>query len=125
MNQSIVALIILLFSAQAFANDVCSLVVGATVVGHDGQYLGVVSNRYDSDSIFNEYGTYGSPYSVTSIWNEYGTYGGQYSLMSPFNPYTSTPPVLVIRGNAIAHLTVNRSIQSAVNPYFLKSCPFY
>lgn len=38
---------------------------------------------YDSESIWNEYGTYGSKYSSKSIWNEYGTYGSEYSSYSP------------------------------------------
>ena len=48
---------------------------------NDGRvYLGkLVTNKYDTDSIWNEYGTYGSQYSSNSIWNEYGTYGSAYS----------------------------------------------
>lgn len=125
MNKIIIAFFLLLASAQALSNELCDIVAGATVIANDGQYLGVVSSEYDSDSIFNDYGTYGSPYSATSIWNDYGTYGGEYSSMSPFNRYTSTPPILVKNGEAIAHLTVNRTLEAPVNPYVLKSCTFY
>ncbi len=62
----------------------------------------------NSESIFNEYGTYGSEYSSDSIWNEYGPYGGEYSSNSPFNSYISAPPVLVKNGRAIAYLRVNK-----------------
>jgi len=48
------------------------------------QYLGCLNcNNYDSDSIWNEYGTYGSSYNSNSIWNEYGTYGNKYNSYSP------------------------------------------
>ena len=49
-------------------------------------FLGCLnSNKYDSKSIWNEYGTYGSKYNSKSIWNEYGTYGSSYSAYSPWN----------------------------------------
>ncbi len=41
------------------------------VVAQDGQPLGVIStNAFDSDSLANPYGTYGSKYGLNSIWNE-------------------------------------------------------
>ena len=51
-----------------------------------GEYMGCLNcNSYDSNSIWNEYGTYGSSYNSESIWNEYGTYGSKYSSFSPWN----------------------------------------
>ena len=125
MKRIVITLVFFVASAQAFSNQVCGIVAGAKVIANDGQYLGVVASQYNSDSIFNDYGTYGSPYSATSIWNDYGTYGGEYSSLSPFNQYTLTPPFLVKNGEAIAHLTVNRTLQAPINPYVLKSCTFY
>ena len=62
---------------------------------HD-EYLGKFNaSPYDSESIWNKYGEYGSKYQTNSIWNKYGTYGGRYSQYSPFNSYASYPPVLV------------------------------
>jgi hypothetical protein len=47
--------------------------------GHD-EYLGCLNcNAYDSNS----------------IWNAYGTYGSEYNSYSPWNRYSSTPPVVV------------------------------
>jgi len=123
--KKIIAIIICLASSYVSANEICTAVAGTSVIANDGKYLGKIASKYDSESIFNEYGTYGSEYSSDSIWNEYGSYGGEYSSNSPFNSYTSTPPVLVKGGKAIAHLTVNKFLQSPVNPYFLKSCTFY
>lgn len=63
------------------------------LLAQDGQFLGMLSsNKYQSDSVMNEYGSYGSKYSSTSIFNQYGQYGSRYATYSPFNPYTSTPP---------------------------------
>ena len=72
-------------------------------------YLGkLVTNKYDSDSIFNEYGTYGSKYGSKSIWNEYGTYGSDYSSQSAFNEYASSPPIIVDNNRQIiGYLTAN------------------
>ena len=115
---------ICLFSVGVFANDTCTIVNGASVVADDGKYLGKISNEYDSESIFNDYGTYGSEYSADSVWNEYGSYGGEYSSNSPFNTFTSTPPKLVKQGKAIAYLTVSKSLEPSVNPFYLKTCSF-
>ena len=121
----IAALMLCVIVNSSHAQNICQLVAGASVIASDGRYLGRVASNYDSESIFNEYGQFGGKYSSTSIWNEYGQYGGSYSSNSPFNPYTSTPPLLVQDGRAIAHLTVNSSLQAAVNPNFLRTCTFY
>ena len=110
------------FCSSASASELCSILSGAKVISEDGKFLGVVAGPYSSDSIFNEYGSHGSEYSTDSIWNEYGTYGGEYSTKSPFNPYTTSPPFLVKDGKAIAYLSVNKSLNAAVNPWVLKSC---
>lgn len=50
-------------------------------------------------------------YDSESIWNEYGTYGNEYSSYSPWNEYASTPPVVVdSRGNFYGYLTANEFI---------------
>jgi hypothetical protein len=85
---------------------------------NDGKYLGLLStNIYNSDSVFNEYGTYGSKYSSTSIWDEYGSYGSKYSSFSAFNPYTSTPPIIIdSNGNLLGKVTANPYISGGINP---------
>ncbi|MGB5817248.1 MAG: hypothetical protein WBI27_18825, partial [Thermoanaerobaculia bacterium] len=58
-----------------------------------GQYLGrLSSNPYDSDSVSNPYGRYGSQYSSESINKPYSVYGSPYSSQSPNNPYTLSAP---------------------------------
>ncbi len=78
---------------------------------NDGKtFLGkLTTNKYDSDSIANQYGNYGSKYSHTSILNTYGTYGNKYNSQSAFNEYASSPPIIVdSSGNFIAYLTANK-----------------
>jgi hypothetical protein len=83
----------------------------------DGTYLGELStNKFDSDSIFNEYGTYGSKYSSDSIWNEYGTYGSKYSNKSAFNDYASDPPMIYSGDQYVGRLTTNKYKSDAVSP---------
>lgn len=107
------------------ANNVCSVIAGATIVASDGKYLGKITNQYDSDSVLNDYGSYGGTYSATSIWNQYGSYGGEYSANSPFNEFSSSPPRIVKDGSVIGYLTVSQNLANSLNPYVIKSCKFY
>ena len=75
-------------------------------------YLGCYScPNNDSDSICNEYGSYGSEYSLTSVWNEYGfTFGNQYSLSSPWNKYSlsaDVPALVDGDGDFYGYFTIN------------------
>jgi len=89
----------------------------AYLEANDGTFLGKLNpNEYDSESIFNEYGNFGSEYSPTSIFNQYGSYGGEYSSLSPFNEYSSTPPKIVVNGQFIAYLTVNEYLSPRISP---------
>lgn len=79
------------------------------LLANDGQYLGRLTlNKYDSNSIYNQYGNYGSKFSSTSIFNKFSNYGSKYSSLSPFNPYTNTPPYIYLRGIKYAFLSVNK-----------------
>lgn len=65
-----------------------SIADGPSIYSNQGKYLGNLnSNRYDSNSVSNPYGQYGSRYSSDSINNPYGRYGSRYSSDSPNNPY--------------------------------------
>lgn len=111
-----------IFAVSAFGDEVCAVVKDATLIAQDSQNspLGKISNPFDSKSIFNEYGEYGSEYSVKSIWNQYGSFGGEYSTYSPFNKYTSTPPMLIKNGKVIGYLTVNKFVKPSISPNLLK-----
>lgn len=89
----------------------------ATLIADDGTYLGMVSSsRYDSASICNRYGDYGSKYSSDSVRNTYGSYGSPYSSDSAYNAYTSTPPSIYYRGRAVGYLTKNKYLSGALDP---------
>lgn len=95
---------------------------GSVLQAADGTYLGKVTrNAYDSESVANQYGTFGSPYSANSIFNEYGPYGSPYNQLSPYNDFSRTPPRLVRDGRVIAHLTSNQFISPRVDPAAFKA----
>lgn len=104
MKRTIITLTLLLCIVSLQAQTL--LIYGGS--DHD-VFLGKLNaDCYDSESIWNEYGTYGSKYSSKSIWNEYGS---EYSSYSPWNEYASTPPVVVdSRGNFYGYLTANEFI---------------
>lgn len=123
MMRYLLVFLLLFGAASARANEVCTIVGGAKLVAQDDEntFLGEISDRYSSNSIFNEYGTYGSKYNTDSIWNEYGEFGSEYASYSPFNDYTSTPPMIIKEGNVIGYLTTNKSISSSITPNMLKA----
>jgi hypothetical protein len=89
----------------------------STLLAADGTYVGKVSsNKYDSDSICNAYGSYGSKYATKSVRNTYGSYGSPYATYSAYNPYTSTPPAIYYSGRIVGYLTKNRFLNGALDP---------
>lgn len=90
---------------------------GSYLIAEDGQLLGkITDNQYDSDSILNQYGPYGSRYSNTSIFNPYSPYGSQYGAHSINNPYCVVPPKLYINGRLLGRVTINRNIPNRIAP---------
>jgi hypothetical protein len=73
-------------------------------------YLGCLNcDKFNSSSIWNAYGTYGSRYNTNSIWNAYGTYGSKYNSYSPWNSYSNDSPVIVDKeGNFYGYFTLNK-----------------
>ena len=65
-------------------------------------------SEFNSDSICNEYGTFGNSYSSDSIWNEYSTIDNGYSTDSPWNEYSSSAPIIVDRaGGFYGRFSIN------------------
>ncbi len=81
-------------------------------------FLGCMNcNKYDSDSICNQYGTFGSKYASSSIFNQYGNFGSKYSSSSPWNKYASSDsvPILVNKsGDFYGYFTINKYRHNAV-----------
>ena len=92
------------------------VLVQGILVAADGQFLGNVNdNQYESDSIANRYGTYGSRYNALSIWNRYGTYGSSYNVLSPWSAYSSTPPCIYENGVCVLYVTAG-FLQPSIHP---------
>jgi hypothetical protein len=103
--------------------DACELIepppptVELIIVADDGQFLGVINdNSFDTDSIANSFGTYGSPFNSLSIWNSFGTYGSDFSSLSPWNEITGTPPGIFEGDLFVAYLTTNSFLLPQVHP---------
>lgn len=104
----------------------CSAIAGAQVWSQDAVpvYLGRLTNRFDGESIFNTFGTYGSQFSALSINNQFGRYGSPFSSTSARNVYASNPPVLIKNGQPLAYFTVNSFQRPYVTPNFAATCTF-
>ena len=101
----------------------CAVVEGASIFTHDGKYLGkITSNRFDQDSIGNQFGSYGSTFSASSIFNMFGDYGSQFSSTSAFNQFATTPPVIVVNGRPQWYLTINTTKPPGIFPTQLYPC---
>lgn len=90
------------------------------------QYLGKLStNRYDSESISNPYGRYGSPYGQT-VTNPYSIYGSPYSSKSVSNPYaTDAPRIYAADGTYLGKLSSNPyDPESISNPFGKYGSPY-
>ena len=113
----------LFFSQLALADDVCILLNGASIIAQDSKntMLGKIVNSYNSDSIFNDYGTYGNDFSGSSIWNGFSTFGNEFNSYSPFNEYSSKPPMLIKQGKIVGYLSANKSIKNSISPNLLKA----
>lgn len=116
---AVLATIALLASPVFARPTACGALDGAVIVAEDGTYLGKVSDKYDQKSIFNKYGTYGSPYASKSIWNDYGQYGSEYSNKSARSEYTSTPPRILVSGKVVGFLSRNKYKSGAIDPLIL------
>jgi len=93
------------------------------IIAQDAQntYLGKLSSEFNSESIFNEFGTYGNEFSSQSIWNEFSTFGNEFNIYSPFNNFSTQPPMLIKNGKIIGFLTTNKSIENGISPNLLKA----
>lgn len=122
MNRILIGLLFLV-AMPVVASDLCEIVNGSVIIGQDSKntYLGKITNSFDSDSIFNEFGTYGNEFSSDSIWNEFSTFGNEFNSYSPFNEFSSSPPMIIKDRKVIGYLSANKSIETSVSPNILKA----
>ena len=82
-----------------------------------GVFLGNVNrDKFDTNSLVNPYGQYGSRYSAESIFNAYSQYGSPYGSESPYNKVSTTPPMFVKNGETLGYLTVNQYLTPRLAP---------
>lgn len=93
-----------------------TLVIGASLIAEDGQFLGKVCDEFDQDSILNEFGDYGSEFSEKSIRNDFSDYGSEFSHKSAYNEFTMTPPRLINGKILIGYVTKNEFLSPGVDP---------
>ena len=112
-----------LMASTAGAEEVCDILNGAVIIAQDSNntFLGKVTSSYDSQSIFNEFGTYGNEFSSKSIWNEFSTFGNEFNSNSPFNEFSSSPPMLIKNRQIFGYLSTNTSIKASISPNILKA----
>lgn len=105
MKKTLLILIVIFFAFQLHAQTL--LIFGGK--NHD-VFLGCLNcGKYDSKSIWNAFGNFGSKFNDKCIWNKYSDYGGKYSDFSPFNQYANYPPVIVDDdGGFYGYFTVNK-----------------
>ena len=94
----------------------------ASIIADDGNtYLGKISSKLDTDSIFNNYGDYGSKFGTNSIWNNFSDYGSKFSEHSAFNKLAVSPPLIVKNRKIIGCLTTNNTFADALPPHLLRA----
>lgn len=103
--------------------SIVDLIRDSKIITQDDEntYLGNLSNEFNSESIFNEFGSYGSEFSSKSIWNEFSTFGNEFNAYSPFNKFSTKPPMLIKKGKIVGFLTTNKSINNGISPNLLKA----
>lgn len=123
LNLLLLLALLLVFRIGARAQDVCVLLMGSVVIAQDSSntFLGKITNSFDSESIFNEFGTYGNDFSGKSIWNQFSTFGNEFNGNSPFNRLSSSPPMIIKAGKVIGYLSANKSIRGSISPNLLKA----
>lgn len=86
----------------------------------DGQFLGILSSdRYNSYSINNIHGDYGSSHGTYSIRNSAGLYGNTSGIYSPYNTKGIDPPIFSYDGQAVLVVTKNLALYKQVNGLLL------
>lgn len=102
----------------------CANIAGGQIYAQDGQYLGLLANSVNSESILNSVGRYGSSVSSTSMYNTVSRYGSSVGSLSAFNSVTSTPPQLYKSGRFLAYVTKNTIKTPGIDPVALRTCSF-
>lgn len=90
--------------------------IGGSLYAPNGTFLGNINtNRFDANSLKNQFGVYGSKYNSASIFNQYGEYGSPYGANSPYNRYAQ--PLKVVKDGAVlAEISKNEYYRNSIDP---------
>ena len=103
----------LFFPVTAYAQEL--QIFGGS--GHD-EFLGCLTcSEFSSDSICNEFGSYGNEFSSSGMFNEFAGFGNEFSAKSPWNEFSTSNeiPVLVDKdGKFYGYFTINEYRSDAV-----------
>lgn len=81
------------------------------------QFLGnISSNRFDDESICNQFGDFGGRFEDFSILNRFGDYGDQFSDFSAFNPNAEYPPVIFLNNWEPVAIVTNNPRFDGIHP---------
>jgi hypothetical protein len=115
------------YGESAPSNEVTLTVSSPTIEYHVWgglgytQYLGfftcIFCQEFATNSINNQFGSYGSAFSSTSIRNEFSQYGSQFSSYSACNQFASNPPRVYNADGSIYYgeLTINEFRSAAIS----------
>lgn len=84
-------------------------------------FLGCLNcSEFDTNSVHNKFGNYGSKFSDKSIFNPFSDYGSPYSAHSACNLFADDPPVVVDNsGEYHGRLTLNKALRQVDMPMIL------
>jgi hypothetical protein len=69
----------------------------------------LIVRKFETDSICNQFGQFGSEFQSDSIWNMYGTYGSKFNSDSPWNQFSQGSVAIVDQnGGFYGDLTANK-----------------
>lgn len=89
----------------------------AVLIANDGTYLGQISsNSLGYESVCNRLGQYGSDLGYNSVRNKLSPYGSAIGAQSAYNALASSPPSIILQGQAVGYLTKNRLLPGALDP---------
>jgi hypothetical protein len=91
--------------------------------GSSSVFVGCLScSRFDSLSVCNRFGDFGSRFADKSIWNRFGDYGSRFSDTSPWNKFASfAPKIFDSAGNFYGYFTSNRFLTPRTTDAFFRS----
>lgn len=92
-----------IMSAEASAQNVPLLLYD----GETGtEFAGCLNcNRFESASVCNRFGDYGSKFSDNSIWNQFGQFGSKFQTNSPWNQFGEGLRIVDPDGNYYGRFT--------------------